>query len=133
VLDNGIYDLRYRSAGPEWPECDGDPETGSGLAVLRDGEIIGSDPWGGVFSGRCEFDPHTRLNRLHLRLLVPPGGILITGFSAGPAGAVVDIVGTVAAAPVASMTVDVAGVAVSVELAYVGPLRDQRGPSRRCA
>lgn len=121
MLENGIYDLRYRAAVAG--EKDAGAADGSGLALLRDGEILGSDPWGGVFTGSCAFDPEARLNRLHLRLEVPPGGTLITGFSAGPAGAVLDIVGAVArAAPEATTVVHVAGAPVSVALTYLGPL-----------
>jgi hypothetical protein len=48
---------------------------------------------------------------------------LITGFSAGPAGAVLDIVGAVdGASPLAATVVEVAGTPVNVELTYLGPL-----------
>lgn len=64
-----------------------------------------------------------RLNRLRLRFEVPSDGTLITRFSAGPAGAVLDIVGACEpVAPEASMVVDVAGAPVSVHLTYIGPL-----------
>lgn len=117
MLQDGIYDLRYTAAG------DGVSEGGNALAILRDGRILGSDPWGGVFAGSCEFDTATCLNKLRLRFEVPPDGTLITGFSAGPGGAVLDIVGACEpAAPKASMVVDVAGAPVSVQLTFVGPL-----------
>ncbi len=91
--------------------------------MLRDGKILGSDPWGGVFVGSCEFDPQARLNKVRLRFDVPPDGTLITGFSAGPAGAVLDIVGVLdGAAPNATTVVEVAGAPVSVKLTYLGPL-----------
>jgi hypothetical protein len=93
------------------------------LATLRDGRILGSDPWGGVFSGSCRFDAEKRLNTVELRLELPPDGRLITGFSAGPAGASLDIVcafeGT---APKIATMVEVAGAPVRVELTYLGPL-----------
>jgi len=117
MLEDGIYGLRYTAL------CEGKPDAGNGLAVLRGGKILGSDPWGGVFAGSCEFDPEARLNKVRLQFDVPPEGTLITGFSAGPTGAVLDIVGAVeAASPSAATVVEVAGTPVSVELTYLGPL-----------
>ena len=117
MLDDGIYGLRYTAL------CEGQPDGGSGLAVLRDGKILGSDPWGGVFSGSCEFDPKARRNKVRVRFDVPPEGTLITGFSAGPTGSVLDIVGDVeATSPSAVTVVEVAGTPVNVELTYLGPL-----------
>jgi hypothetical protein len=117
MLEDGIYGLSYNAVRAD--EADG----GNALAVLRAGKILGSDPWGGVFVGSCEFDPKARLHKVHLRFDVPPEGTLITGFSAGPAGAVLDIVGKFeGAAPKAKTVVEVAGAPVSVELTYLGPL-----------
>jgi hypothetical protein len=117
MLEDGIYGLRYTTLG------EGQADGGSALAVLRAGRILGSDPWGGLFVGSCEFDPEACLNKVHVQFDVPPEGRLITGFSAGPEGAVLDIVGTVArASPLAATVVEVAGAQVSVELTYLGPL-----------
>ncbi len=117
MLEDGIYGLRYTA------ERAGEAEAGNALAVLRAGKILGSDPWGGVFVGSCEFDPAARLTKVRLQFDVPPEGTLITGFSAGPTGAVLDIVGAVAgASPVAATVVEVAGTPVNVELTYLGPL-----------
>jgi hypothetical protein len=117
MLQDGIYGLHYASVGG------GAAEAGNALAVLREGKILGSDPWGGVFTGSCEFDPGQRLSKVRLRLEVPPEGTLITGFSAGPAGATLEIVGAVARpAPEATAVVEVAGVPLSVQLTYIGPL-----------
>jgi len=50
-------------------------------------------------------------------------GKLITGFSAGPAGASLDIVGAFErAAPKTATVVEAGGAAVRVELTYLGPL-----------
>lgn len=117
MLEDGFYDLRYRAGRGD--QADG----GSGLAVLRNGRILGSDPWGGVFVGSCEVHPDACLSTVRVRFNVPPEGTLITGFSAGPEGAVLDIVGTVARpAPRATTVVKVAGVPVRVALTYLGPL-----------
>jgi hypothetical protein len=122
MLENGLYDLRYRAG-------EGGGVAGSGLAMLRDGRILGSDPWGGVFTGTCEFDPQASTDTVRLRFEVPPAGELITGFAAGPQGAVIDIVGAIdGKAPAPSTTVDVAGAPVSVSLTYLGPLPATAGP-----
>jgi hypothetical protein len=76
-----------------------------------------------VFSGSCRFDAVKRLNTVELRLEVPPDGRLITGFSAGPAGASLDIVCAFEGrAPKIATMVEVAGAPVRVELTYLGPL-----------
>jgi hypothetical protein len=117
MLQDGIYGLHYTAVG------DGAADAGKALAVLRGGKILGSDPWGGVFTGSCEFDPAERLSKVRLRFEVPPEGTLITGFSAGPAGATLDIVGAIPRpAPKATTVVEVAGVPLSVQLTYLGPL-----------
>ena len=117
MLRDGIYGLAYAAEGERMPT------EGSSLATLRSGRILGSDPWGGVFSGSCRFDAKKRLNTVELRLDVPPDGRLITGFSAGPAGASLDIVCAFdATAPKIATMVEVAGAPVRVELTYLGPL-----------
>jgi hypothetical protein len=117
MLEDGIYGLHYTAV------CEGNAAAASGLAVLRAGRILGSDPWGGVFVGSCEFVAAARLNRVRLQFDVPPQGRLFNGFYAGPKGAVLDIVGAVeGAAPLAATVVEVAGTPVSVELTYLGPL-----------
>lgn len=117
MLRDGIYGLRYTAA------AGGPSQDGDALAVLRDGRILGSDPWGGVFAGCCEFDAAARTNRMSLRFKVPPQGELITGFCAGPDGAVLDIMGAcLPDAFEATVVVEVAGAPVSVHLTYLGPL-----------
>jgi hypothetical protein len=117
MLADGIYGLAY-AAGRERM-----PTEGSALATLRSGRILGSDPWGGVFTGSCRFDAARRLSTVDLRRDVPPHGELITGVSAGPAGACIDIVAALeGGAPKLSSIVNVAGRPVRVELTYLGPL-----------
>ncbi len=117
MLDEGIYGLSY--AGEHMGEVD----QGNGLAVLRNGKILGSDRWGGVFAGSYEYDPVSKTNNVHVRLEMPPDATLVTGFSSGPDGAVVDIVAAFErAAPVSSTVVEIAGTPVAIELTYLGPL-----------
>jgi len=117
MLEDGLYGLTYTAMH------DGGADAGNALAVLRNGTILGSDPWGGVFVGSCEFDPDVGLSKVRVQFDVPPEGTLITGFSAGPAGVVLDIVGAVGGAPpLAATVVEIAGTPVSVEFTYLGPL-----------
>ena len=92
--------------------------------ILRDLlRILGSDRHGGTFTGSYDFDPEAQTNTLHVRLAVPPGGMLVTGFDAGPKGATLEIVGRFdRAAPVSKSKVEIAGRPVDVQLTYLGPL-----------
>ncbi len=115
MFDEGLYSLSYGAHGVD--------DHDSALAVLRNGKILGSDRLGGVFSGSYEFDEKAEINRMHVRLQVPPCGTLVTGLAVGPQGAVIDIVGAFErAAPVARTTVDVMGAPVDVQLTYLGAL-----------
>ncbi len=117
MLEDGIYALRFAATH------DGEPEQGSGLAVLREGKVLGSDPLGAVFSGTYEFDSNRNLNKVRLRLDVAPDGILVTGFAAGPAGATLDVVGAFATAPRdTSAFIQIAGAPLGVQISYLGPL-----------
>ncbi len=117
MFDEGLYRLNY--AGHDNAEATSD----DALAVLRNGKILGSDRWGGLFTGSYEFDASVETNKLHVRLQVPPGGILVNGFAAGPDGATVDIVGDFErAAPVSKTTVEIAGKPIELQLTYLGGL-----------
>ncbi|MGD9785742.1 MAG: helix-turn-helix domain-containing protein [Hyphomicrobiaceae bacterium] len=117
MLDEGLYNVEY------WPNQAKQGESGSALAVLRNGKILGSDRFGGVFVGSYQFDAAKEVNAVHLRMHVPPEGVLVTGFAAGSDGATVDIVGSFArAAPVTRARAEVAGRAVEVQMTYLGPL-----------
>jgi hypothetical protein len=119
MLENGIYGLYFTAT----QACACESESSQALAVLRDGRVLGSDPWGGVFAGSCEFDPTDRANKVRLQFGVPPEGTLVTGFAAGPEGAVLEIAGTVQhAGPQMTTVVEVAGAPVNVQLTYLGPL-----------
>lgn len=117
MFDEGIYSLTYRTG-----DCD-QSHNETALAVLRKGKILGSDRNGGVFTGSYEYDSVTKLNKMHVRIQVPPDGTLFNGTGAGPGGAVVDISGAFdRAAPTSQATVDVAGARVELRLIYLGPL-----------
>lgn len=114
-LDDGVYELTYVGLD------NGEQGFANGLAVLRNGRILGSDRLGSVFTGSYMFDPKRRTNVVCVRLRVPDGGVLVTGFAAGADGATLDIHGTFErAAPTSASTVDVVGQPIDVHLTYLG-------------
>ena len=95
----------------------------SGLAVLREGKVLGSDPLGAVFTGTYQFDPARQLNKVRLRLDVPADGVPVTGFAAGPSGATLDIVSAFAGTLAETTSfIQIAGAPVGVQIRYLGPL-----------
>ena len=122
MLDDGVYGLSFESRGGG----DADPlplHRGEALAVLRGGRVVGSDPHGGVFRGRCRYDATRGEAIVEVRLAVPPNGVLLTGLEAGPDGAFLDIAGRFPLPrPVSSAVIDLGGMPVAVALRFVGPL-----------
>ena len=117
MLDDGVYTLTY--IGRQRDE----PCIASGLAVLRAGKILGSDRLGGVFTGSYAYDSTRETNIVHVRLKVPDGGILVTGFAAGSEGATLDITGAFERAqPISTTTLKVEGKPLDVRLTYLGAL-----------
>ena len=117
MLDDGIYALRYRG------EHEGEADDGNALAILRNGRILGSDRWGGVFAGHYEPERTQTTGNVRVRLEVPPEGMLVNGIAAGSDGAIFDIIGTVSRpAATLSTIVEVAGRPIEIELKYLAPL-----------
>ena len=119
MIDEGLYNIECcaKVANPTGGEI------GSALAVLRNGKILGSDRWGAVFSGSYEFDRACRKNTVHLRLQVPPDAELVTGFAAGPEGAILEVFGKFdRAAPLSRAIADVAGQPLEVTMTFLGAL-----------
>lgn len=113
MLQNGVYEISFQSID----------RIDRANAILRDGTILGSDKWGAVFAGQWQFDADQALDRVTLRLQVPPKGELITGFSAGPHGAIVDIVGAFAHDQAGKRAkIEIGGQPLDVELSFVSPL-----------
>lgn len=121
MLDDGVYGLSFecRDAGGR----DDSFHRGEGLAVLRDGTLLGSDRHGGVFKGRYRYDAVSGEAVVEVRLAIPPHGVLLTGREAGPDGAFIDVAGRFAPPrPLSSAVVDVGGAPIAIELRFVGPL-----------
>lgn len=118
MLDDGVYDLTLSTAEPG-----GVIARTEALAILRGGLVVGSDPHGGVFRGRYRYDASCGKAFVELRLAIPPNGMLLTGFEAGPDGGSLDIcTAFVPARPVSSVGVEIEGKVLDVELRYVGAL-----------
>ncbi len=112
MLGQGLYSLRFRL------RSDDRAEIGSALAVVRNGSIMGADPWGGLFSGSCEANSGQEIK---VRLTIPADGELITGFKAGPDGAAIDLVAVVRdGGAYRSEALEIQGQEVDIELAYLG-------------
>ena len=119
MLKDGVYELFYRA--------EADPEGGyeSLLLSLRNGNVLGSDRWGGVFTGRCDFDIGANQHRVNVRLLVPPGGMLVTDDAPRMLGDQIDVAVTLGRSREISSgfgLVDVGGQRVRVELQFKGPV-----------
>lgn len=115
LLTDGVYNLLFRL------KADTGPAT-SGLAIIRDNRIFGSDPEGSVFEGHLAPDEQGT-PRIRGVLSLPPGGELITGLAAGPEGMDVELT----AHPQAQdgtlrFIAVVAGESIDVDITYVGPL-----------
>lgn len=115
MLQDGLYSLDYTVS-----ETDRDL-SGSGLIMLRDGCILGTDRRGGVFVGAYVPAGVDAGSRVTLQMQVPPQGELVTGYAAGAEGASVDILGATEQAT-AGTTVEVAGQPVEVRLTWIGAL-----------
>ena len=119
MFQQGLYKIAYRSLDTKTPE------TGSALAILRDGKILGSDPNGGVFMGTYAFDLARALSHVELQIDVPPGGELITGFLGGTQGATLNVDGHFQSPNANSKAIiNVGSGRIEVELSYLGPLPD---------
>jgi hypothetical protein len=113
MLDNGVYEIAFQSID----------RIDRASAILRDGSVLGSDQWGAVFAGSYRCDRDDAVDRVSLKLQVPPGAELITGFAAGPEGAVLDIVGTFAhAAGTRRVDIEIGGHPLAIELSFLSPL-----------
>ena len=117
MLSDGIYRIEYCApfGADEFSDC--------AMAVLRAGEILGSDKHGGLYLGSYEGEAATGRERIRLRLEIPLGGVLVTGDDHSSAGDFLDIEASFEsqAAPY-RLVIDVAGRPVAIELVYIGPL-----------
>jgi hypothetical protein len=59
--------------------------------MLRDGKILGSDRWGGVFEGRYSFDASSGRHAVDVRFRVPAGGSLVTSIAPCVDGEWIDV------------------------------------------
>ena len=117
MFRDGIYRIAY-SSGLQPERVDDEA-----LVIVRDGQIMGSDPHGGVYLGTTSIHPHAGAAVFSLRAEVPPEGVLVTGFTAGSEGASLTVSGTIdPQAKNQHATVNIGGENVVIEVTYLGPL-----------
>lgn len=93
------------------------------MAVLRDGAIVGSDKYGGVFEGQIVSTKCGTFDCVLLTMRVPPGGRLVNGCQVGAAEALVDVSGVLGDGPSEFCgTCDVLGSCVGIRFRFVGAL-----------
>jgi hypothetical protein len=113
---DGIYSLDYRHRSEV-------SATASGLAIIRDSRIIGSDPAGGLFEGHLAADPETGVPQFSGTMSLPPGSELITGLAAGAEGMDLQLIAHADAQDGGlHFTASIAGETLEVNVTYVGPL-----------
>jgi hypothetical protein len=117
MFAEGIYRIHYHG------QAGADDDVDWALAVLRDGQIMGSDKHGGVFIGSYALDRETGLDIVKLHLEVPPDGMLVTGLSGGSIGTVVAIAAVFEPGQKpAQAIINIEGQPIEIELDFVGPL-----------
>jgi hypothetical protein len=120
MLTDGIYGLTIELSRKRRGKL---APTVEALAVLRDGTILGSDPWGGQFTGTYAVDLESGQDTITIKVEVPPDGELVTGFRAGPNGASFDLVAAFdQAAHSHRTTIEIGGKRVVVSVAFIGSL-----------
>lgn len=115
MLRDGIYRLTYGDAHSAFQD--------SALAVVRNGVVLASDPYGGVYrSLTCTPDGNDRV-QLTMRCVIPPDGELVTGQTGGPDGREIMASATIdATADQQTVTADMGGVPLPLRIDYLGPL-----------
>ncbi len=120
MLMEGIYGLSIQRVRQRRRLLD---PAGEALVVLRNGTILGSGPWGGVFTGIYGEDSATGQDTVKIQIDVPPGGELVTGFTAGPSGASIDVIAAFDRAIKARRAnVEIAGTPVEIAVSFLGPV-----------
>ena len=117
VLRNGIYRVVYVNRNMINAAA-----SAEALAVLREGQIFGSDQNGAVFTGHvgARTDEGTEVC---LSVAVPPFGKTAVGFVAGPVGARFAIDARLCGGPMPETAcLRIAGATFPITLCYVGPL-----------
>lgn len=116
MLKDGLYELYYRA------EATPDAGFDSLLLALRGGIILGSDRWGAVFFGNCDFDGASGQYQVRVALQVPDGGTLVTEDSPRDGG-VIDIEAALDTdGGLVTDLIDIAGRPVRIALKFKGPV-----------
>lgn len=117
-IADGVYTLMFRSS------CREAGFAPAGVAIVRGGWLIGSDPGGCIINGRLARPSHPGLAAtFEGSIFVPPDSELITGQIAGPEGLNLSVrAAAIASATGLSFLAEVGGKHIDVSASYVGPL-----------
>jgi hypothetical protein len=121
-ISEGLYSISYQASGNN---------TGSALALVGDGRLIGADAWGGKFEGTYRFDSTRRTYHFHVWLRVPPESETVTGSISDGAGTLVQVEADFDPPdPLASAVATLDGQPIDLTLAYLGPPRGDHQDER---
>lgn len=114
---DGVYRLDYET------EDEGRSRILSALVALSGGRLLGSDSYGALLQGEIGEPDASGRRRLALRIGVPPGGELVTGFAGGESGAFVAVEAELPENGCGAVVVaEIAGRPLAVKLNHIGPL-----------
>lgn len=113
-LNDGVYEIAYIGH-----DVDG-AHHGVLFAILQHGIILGCDRGGCIFTGTViPSEP----DQFQMTLDVPPFGVLVNGYRAGPHGAFLQIEGQMRKSDLGDgLYVTIASEPIEVRLTYMGPL-----------
>ena len=86
MLHDGLYELLYKPAAAARQQG-----FDSLLVSLREGQVLGSDRWGGFLYGGCVRDARSGCYHIKARFRIPPGGTLVTDHADRPGGGLIDV------------------------------------------
>lgn len=116
-MQDGLYSLSFGD------RQDREARDGFALAVLKDGKVLGSDVWGGLFEGEYRLCAAHGVGLVELSVDVPQHGELVTGFCAGPQGTRLRALATFELSEgCPSSRVEIGGDVVQLRLDYLGPI-----------
>ncbi len=123
---DGVYRLDYQV------EDEGSPRILSALVALSGNRLLGSDAFGVLLQGELGEPAPSGGRCLKLRICLPPGGELVTGFKSDEAGASVAVEAELPENGCGKVVLaDVAGQPLAVTLNFVGPLPSTAPSERR--
>jgi transcriptional regulator with XRE-family HTH domain len=126
-ISEGLYSIRYQTR----PDGQDAGHRGDAMAIIKAGNVLGADGWGGKFHGTYRFDSARRTYHFKIGLHLPPTGELVTGGSSDDIGQMIEVEAELDPPdPLASGVAHVLGRPLDLKVAYLGPLRGQLHSTR---